>query len=64
VETLWTPLRWLSQAFPLTHATAILRDVMLAGAGLADVWPRLVALVAFDLATVALGVVVLRRQRA
>lgn len=64
VETLWTPLRWLSQVFPLTHATAILRDVMLAGAGLGDVWPRLLAVVAFALATVALGVIVLRRQRA
>jgi ABC-2 type transport system permease protein len=64
VETLWTPLRWLSLLFPLTHATAILRQVMLAGAGIQDVWPRLAALIAFAFATVALGVIVLRRQRA
>jgi ABC-2 type transport system permease protein len=64
VQTLWTPLRWLSQVFPLTHAAAALRDVFIAGSGFADVGGRLLALVAFAVAMVALGVLALREQRA
>jgi ABC-2 type transport system permease protein len=64
VETLWPPLRWLSQLFPLTHATAALRDVFIAGAGFTDVAGRLLALVAFAVAMVVLGVLALREQRA
>jgi len=64
VQTLWPPLRWLSALFPMTHAVAALRAVMIAGASLADIAGQLVALVAFAAAMVALGVLVLRRQRA
>ena len=64
VQTLWAPLRWLSQLFPLTHAAAALRGVMIAGDGVGDVAGRLLALLAFAIAMVALGVIVLRRQRA
>ena len=64
VQTLWTPLRWLSQVFPLTHAAAALRGVMIAGDGIGEIADRLLALVAFALAMVVLGVIVLRRQRA
>ncbi|MGE5227426.1 MAG: ABC transporter permease [Planctomycetaceae bacterium] len=62
--TLWPPLRWLSILFPITHAVHALRAVMLAGQGFADVWADLLALVLFALAMTALGVLVLRRQRA
>jgi ABC-2 type transport system permease protein len=64
VQTLWTPLRWLSQIFPLTHAAVALRQVFIAGAGFADVADRLLALLAFAVAMVALGVLALRKQRA
>jgi ABC-2 type transport system permease protein len=64
VQTLWTPLRWLSQIFPLTHAAVALRQVFIAGAGFADVADRLLALLAFAIAMVALGVLALRKQRA
>jgi ABC-2 type transport system permease protein len=64
VQTLWTPLRWLSQIFPLTHAAVALRQIFIAGAGFADVAGRLLALVAFAVAMVALGVLALRKQRA
>ncbi len=64
VQTLWTPLRWLSQVFPLTHAAVALRDVFIAGAGFVDVVGRLLALLAFAVAMVALGVLALREQRA
>jgi ABC-2 type transport system permease protein len=64
VETLWPPLRWLSQLFPLTHAVAALRLIFIAGAGFLDVADRLLALLAFAVAMVALGVLALREQRA
>jgi ABC-2 type transport system permease protein len=64
VQTLWAPLRWLSQGFPLTHAAVALRDVFIAGSGFADVGGRLLALFAFAVAMVALGVLALREQRA
>jgi ABC-2 type transport system permease protein len=64
VQTLWTPLRWLSQVFPLTHAAVALREVFIAGSGFADVGGRLLALFAFAVAMVALGVMALRNQRA
>lgn len=64
VQTLWPPLRWLSQAFPLTHANVALRSVMVGGEGLGDIAGRLLALLAFTLAMVLLGVFALRRLRA
>jgi len=62
--TLWPPLQWLSALFPVTHAVSALREVMIAGGGFADVARDLAALVAFAFAMVALGVWVLRGQRA
>lgn len=64
VQTLWAPLRYLSQVLPVTHAVVALREVMLAGAGFAEVAGRLVALLAFALAMVLLGVLALSKQRA
>jgi len=62
--TLWPPLQWLSRLLPVTHAVSALREVMIAGGGFADVAWDLAALAAFALAMVALGVWVLRGQRA
>jgi len=64
VQTLWPPLRWLSQLLPLTHSTVALRAVMVGGEGFGDVAGRLLALLAFSVAMVALGVLALRKQRA
>lgn len=64
VQTLWAPLRYLSQIFPVTHAVVALREVMVGGAGFGDVVGRLAALLGFALAMVLLGVVALRKQRA
>ncbi len=64
VQTLWPPLRYLSQAFPLTHATAALRAVMLAGDGAGDVAGRLGAIAVFAVVMVGFGVTVLRGRRA
>ena len=63
VQTLWTPLRLLSQVFPVTHGVVTLREVMVGGAGFAEVAARLAALVAFALAMGLLGVLALRKQR-
>jgi ABC-2 type transport system permease protein len=64
VETLWPPLRFLSQLFPITHAVLALREVMVGGAGFAEILPQLLALLAFAAAMVAIGVAALRKQRA
>jgi len=64
VETLHPALRWISQVFPITHAAAALREVMVGGAGFADVAGRVLAVLAFALAMVLVGVVALRRQAA
>ncbi len=64
VETLYPALRWLSQVLPLTHATVALRAVMVGGEGFGDVLGRFLALLAFSVAMVVLGVLALRKQRA
>ena len=64
VQTLWTPLRMLSQVFPVTHAVVALREVMVGGAAVAEVVERLLALVAFAVAMLLLGLLALRSQRA
>jgi hypothetical protein len=50
--------------FPLTHAAVALREVFIAGAEFDEVRGRLLALVAFAVAMVVLGVLALRKQRA
>ena len=64
IQTLWPPLRWLSQLFPLTHAVYALRAVMVGGAGIGDIVAPLLALVALSAAMVVVGVMALRKQRA
>jgi ABC-2 type transport system permease protein len=64
IRALWEPLTWLSILFPVTHAVRALRRVMLGGADLGAVAVDLWALLAFAVAMVLLGVLVLRRQRA
>jgi len=64
VQTLWPPLRLLSQVFPVTHAVVGLREVMVGGAGVAEVASRLAALLAFAVAMLLLGILALRKQRA
>lgn len=64
VQTMYPPLRWLSQLLPLTHSTVALRAVMVGGEGFGDILGRLLALVAFSAAMVLIGVLALRKQRA
>jgi ABC-2 type transport system permease protein len=60
---LFTPLRsmpqwaqWLAQLNPVMHFIAIMRGILLKGAGLADVYPQLVILAVYGGAVVTLAV--------
>lgn len=64
VIALWPPLRWLSALFPLTHAAAALRGVMVGAQTASDIAGQLLALAAFAVAMIVLGVLALRKQRA
>ncbi len=63
-ETLHPILRTVAQVFPLTHALEALRTVMIGGGGLADIVDRLLLLLVFAAAMIALGAAALQKQRA
>jgi ABC-2 type transport system permease protein len=63
VQSLWLPLRYLSQAFPLTQAVYCLRAVMIGGETIGDIAGRLLVLVVLSTVMLVLGVFVLRKQR-
>jgi ABC-type multidrug transport system permease subunit len=48
-------VRWIAQIFPLTHILEAARDIMLDGAGLAQVAPHLVYLAATALIFLSLA---------
>ncbi|TWC28967.1 ABC-2 type transport system permease protein [Pseudomonas sp. SJZ079] len=50
--------QWLAELLPLTHFLRLVRGIMLRGAGLAELWPALAALLLFTL--LMLGVAVAR----
>ena len=47
---------------PITYANRALRDVMLKGWGLADIWPNLAVLVGFAVLLIALGALTMWRE--
>jgi ABC-2 type transport system permease protein len=62
VEELPGYLQPLAYAVPLTYANRALRDVMLKGWGLADIWPNLAVLVGYAALLIALGAFTMRRE--
>ena len=56
-----TLFEWFSVVLPLTYAVDALREIMLRGTGLAELWPNLVALGMFSLALLTAAVGTLRR---
>lgn len=62
VEEMPELLRPFAYILPLTYANWALRDVMLKGFGLADIWPNLLALFLFVLVLTGLGVLTMRRE--
>jgi len=63
VKTLPIILKQLAYVFPITYANFALKDVMLKGFGIGDVWPDLIFLVGFALAMVLLAAFTLRQER-
>jgi ABC-2 type transport system permease protein len=63
VATLPVVLKQLAYAFPLTYANFALKDVMLKGMGLADVWPDLAFIAGFAVLMVLLASLSLRQER-
>jgi len=61
VEQMPDYLQWLSSILPLTYAVDGLRDIMLSGESLIDVWLELVVLAAFAAVTSILAAITLRR---
>ena len=63
VATLPPVLKQIAYVMPLTYANFALKDVMLKGFGLADVWPYLAVLVAFAALMVVAAALSLRQER-
>ena len=55
-------LQPLAHLMPITYANRALRDVMLKGWGLAEIWPDLAILAAFAAVLIALGALTMRRE--
>jgi len=62
VEEMPAYLQPLAYLAPLTYANRALRDVMLKGWGLADIWPNLAVLAGFAALLIALGALTMRRE--
>ena len=62
VEEMPAYLQPLAYLAPLTYANRALRDVMLKGWGLADIWPNLAVLAGFAAMLIALGALTMRRE--
>ena len=66
--TFWTVeempgyLQPFAYCMPITYANRALRDVMLKGWGLADIWPNLVVLLGFAGLLITLGALTMRRE--
>lgn len=62
VEEMPGVLRPFGYIMPITYANWALRDIMLKGFGLADIWLYLLVLLLFIMAIISLGVVTMRRE--
>ena len=49
-------VQWLAEVLPLTHFLRLIRGIMLRGAGLFELWPDVLALVAFTAAMMTLAI--------
>jgi ABC-2 type transport system permease protein len=55
-------VQWLAEVLPLTHFLRLIRGVMLRGAGLAELWPEVAALVAFTVVMMAAAILRFRKR--
>lgn len=61
IEQLPIALQWVSKALPLTYAVTAMRKVMILGAGIQDILPEMLILLAFGVASFAFAGHVFRR---
>ncbi|MGA9141686.1 MAG: ABC transporter permease [Methanocella sp.] len=54
-------MQWISQLLPLTYAVTAMRKVMILGAGIGDIVPEVVILIAFGAVMLAIAIPVFRR---
>jgi ABC-2 type transport system permease protein len=54
-------VQWIAEVLPLTHFLRLIRGVMLRGAALVELWPSVLALVAFT--TVMMTAAILRFRK-
>lgn len=64
IEQMPTWLQWLAHILPLTYAIQGLRDIMLNGKSLVDVWVQLIVLVGFTVVISILAAMTLRKSAA
>jgi ABC-2 type transport system permease protein len=63
VQTLPVVLKQLAYIMPLTYANFALKDIMLKGFGLGDVWPEILFLAGFAALMVLAAALSLRQER-
>ncbi|MFL6593726.1 MAG: ABC transporter permease [Luteimonas sp.] len=56
------PIQWLAEVLPLTHFLRIIRGVMLRGARLFELWPDVLALLAFTAVMMTLAIARFRKR--
>ena len=54
--------QWLAEVLPLTHFLRLIRGVMLRGAGLLELWPDVLALVAFTVIMMTVAILQFRKR--
>jgi ABC-2 type transport system permease protein len=62
VDTMPRGLQLVSNIFPIRHWLVVFRSIMLKGAGIADFWPRLLAIAALGVVIMSAAVLVLGRK--
>jgi ABC-2 type transport system permease protein len=55
-------IQWIAEILPLTHFLRLIRGVMLRGAGLLELWPDVLALVAFTVVMMTLAISRFRKR--
>jgi ABC-2 type transport system permease protein len=55
-------VQWIAELLPLTHFLRLIRGVMLRGAGLLELWPDVLALVAFTVVMMSLAIARFRKR--
>lgn len=62
VDTMPPAMQLVSNIFPIRHWLVVFRSILLKGAGIADFWPRLLAIAALGICMMSAAVLVLSRK--